>query len=152
MSQYDIILEEPQIIDEQTLDTFILEAIGKLIPRSFKKKLRSPVFRRQLLEKCGKKAYLLPDHPDGPKFPIMKEDCKPDCGLIYAARLRARSLAGRKPEYKKVAEKAEELYKKYNCEKKIGVEIKEAGETLDIETFIELVEEVLKESKCNCCE
>ena len=76
--------------------------------------------RRELLERCGEKAFLKPDEL---KFPIINpfaKDCTPDCKMLYAAYVRAKEW-----HYNDIATKAAALYKQNDCEKKTGVHIHE---------------------------
>jgi len=133
------------IVSESEFDTpikfnqLVLEVVGRIIPAKTKKFLSKRSNRRKLLEKYGKKAFLLPEEL---KFPVMNEKGKYDCGLIYAARIRARQYAGKKPGYREIAEKAEELYRKLKCEQKLKVHIndwEEGKNELDFITFVETV-------------
>jgi len=92
----------------------ILEA---LIPSRLKKFISKPRNRQKLLEKCGAKAFLVPDQL---KFPVMDQNCEYNCALIFAAYLRAREWG-----YEDIAEKAAELFEKNNCAEKIGRHIRE---------------------------
>ena len=72
--------------------------------------------RHQLMQECGKECFLLPEQE---KFPICQSprmtngvsDCKPDCGGIQSALIRARQY-----KYDDVAEKAKALLKECNQE------------------------------------
>ena len=92
----------------------ILEAI---IPGRLRRFISRRSNRRELLDKCGEKAFLVPDEL---KFPVMGPDCEYKCSLIFAAYLRAREWG-----YDDVAKKAVELFDKLNCAEKIGREIHE---------------------------
>jgi hypothetical protein len=87
----------------------ILEAI---IPPNIKRFISKKSNREKLLEKCGRKAFLMPDEL---KFPIMNPKCEYDCSLLFAAYLRAREW-----HYDDIAEKAANLFNKLNCAEKIG--------------------------------
>jgi len=78
--------------------------------------------RRELIEKCGEKAFL---DPVNLKFPVVNPltgDCKPDCKLLYAAYLRANEW-----HYNDIAAKAKSLYDSNGCAEKTGVKIHEEG-------------------------
>jgi hypothetical protein len=66
---------------------------------------------------------------------IMNPDTgKPDCGLIYAARIRANQYRGTKPGYREVAARAEKMFKSNHCETKIHIQIHDGTEEkLDID-------------------
>jgi len=165
-----------EIFIEVNLDKFInndeyrKEVVGKIIkewrttvegarPRrlvepEIKMLIMRKSVRRQMLQTCGKEAFLLPDAEPYPKFPVMAPiidergnvvKCEPHCGLVVAAYYRANEWMFKHPEYKKVAEKAKELYKKWHCDEKVPIHIDEAilnengNETESIE--IVLVEE-----------
>jgi len=102
----------------------LVEALERIkLPKSLKRKIMKPTVRHLMKQKCGNKAFLLPDEE---KFPVMDPDtCQYDCRLIFAAYLRANEWKKKRPEYKKIAKKAAELYKKLGCEKKLGVKIRE---------------------------
>jgi len=92
----------------------ILEAI---IPGRLRKFIMRRRNRELLLQKCGDKAFLLPDEL---KFPVMNPDCEYDCSLLFAAYLRAREW-----HYDDIADKAATLFNKLGCAKKIGRDIHE---------------------------
>ena len=125
---------------EQKLNDEIFESLSaayykkhkiRLIEPEIKKLIRSKKVRYEMLKVCGKKAFLYPDAPDYPKFPVMAPiiengkivGCRPHCGLVVAAWYRARQWEGKHPEYKKIEEKALELYKKWNCDKKVPIHL-----------------------------
>jgi hypothetical protein len=72
------------------------------------KKLKNQKLRKQMLEKCGDKAFLLPDKL---KFPVMIPggNCKVNKKLLHAAYVRARQFQSRKPGYREVALKAKSM-------------------------------------------
>lgn len=112
----------------------ILEEINTKIDPKLQKKLQSKIFRRQMLEKCGKKSFLLPDQL---KFPIMNPDnCKIDCKLLYSAYVRAKQFSGKTPGYREIANKAKEILKEEGCEGKIGVHLEGMEEVFLLEDFI----------------
>ena len=130
-----IILESiDQLESEEIFNKVIIESVSKRLH----KYLMSRKNRQMLLDKYGKDAFLLPDEL---KFPVMNEKGKYDCGLIYAARVRAKQWSGKKPGYREVAKKAEELYKKHGCEKKIHIllNVNEHQEPVEID-FLELLD------------
>lgn len=93
-----------------------------ILPDRIKSFILSKRNRNLLLEKYGKKAFLLPDQL---KFPVMDPKTgKYHCGLIYAARTRAKQFIGIKPGYIEIAKKAEELYKRNHCSQKINIHLK----------------------------
>jgi len=115
----------------------ILEAVSRKLPVELKKKLRKPTLRREMLQKCGKKAFLIPEEL---KFPVMDPDtCQYDCRLIYAAFVRANQWKKKNPRYTEVAEKARKLYEKNKCDLKIGVHIRETDEIVELSQFAEYV-------------
>jgi len=116
----------------------IEEIVRPLLKKEEKMLLRRPSIRKKMLERCGKKAFLVPEEL---KFPIvspLSKDCEPDCRLLFAAYLRANEWKKKKPEYAKVAEKAKELYMKHKCANKIKIHIGENA--LTAEEFMELFE------------
>ena len=52
--------------------------------------LRQRRGRRELLERCGEKAFLKPDELKFPVISPLSRDCKPDCRMIHAAYVRAK--------------------------------------------------------------
>jgi len=92
----------------------ILEGI---IPASLRRFISRRSNRHELYEKCGEKAFLVPEEL---KFPVMGPDCEYKCSLIFAAYLRAREWG-----YDDIAKKAAELFDKLNCGEKIHREIHE---------------------------
>ena len=134
-------ITESNFNDPVKFNQLVLEVVGRIISPEVKKFISKRSNRRKLLEKYGEKAFLLPEEL---KFPVMNQYGKYDCGLIYAARIRARQYAGKRPGYREIAEKAEELYKKNKCDKKLNVRIlndTENGryEELDFETFVDVI-------------
>jgi len=134
---YDEIIElslEEALVDPEAT---ILEAVSQKLPTDLKKKLRKPSMRREMIEKCGKKAFLIPEEL---KFPVMDPDtCKYDCRLIYAAYVRANQWKKKHPHYASVAEKARRLYEKNKCDLRIGVKINETDEILELSQFAEYI-------------
>ena len=133
-----IVVSEEEFNTPEKFNQLVLETVGRIIPTKTKKFLSKRSNRRMLLEKYGEKAFLLPDEL---KFPVMNEKGKYDCGLIYAARIRARQYAGKKPGYREIAKKAEELYRKNKCETKLKIHINdwEENNNLDFDVFVETV-------------
>lgn len=135
----DIIVESKDLYTEETTDVVLAEIMKKLIPTKIRAKLSSKKDRHSMIEKFGKSAFLLPDQL---KFPVVNpESGKPDCGLIYAARARARQYSGVKPGYREIAEKAEELYKKHGCSTKAHIKIQDGEEVteIDLQSLIEIL-------------
>jgi hypothetical protein len=104
----------------------------RLIEPEIKKLIRRPSVRLQMLQKCGDRAFLLPNAKPYPKFPVMApvvnkdgevEKCEYHCGLIVAAWYRANEWKHKHPEYEKVAQEAYKLYKKLGCEKHVPIHI-----------------------------
>ncbi|HQF36482.1 MAG TPA: hypothetical protein PLL26_02465 [Candidatus Dojkabacteria bacterium] len=132
-----MIINEQQLYTEETTDEVLTEAIKRLIPNKTKAKLSSRKNRQLMLEKFGNDAFLLPKLL---KFPVVDPDTgKPDCALIYAARIRAKQYAGIKPGYREIAAKAEQLYKSNKCDVKLNIKIHHETEEYDID-LLNLVE------------
>ena len=130
----DAIIESLQNADDEVIE----EIRGRLLSRKEKMLLRRPTERRKLLQRCGKKAFLLPEEL---KFPIVSpldEKCEPNCALIFAAYLRANEWKKKRPEYEKIAKKAKELFEKYKCAEKINVQIREDVE-VSLGDFLEMI-------------
>jgi len=138
---YEISLES--VLANQNEKIKVLEEIyEKLLEETVKRrrlvdpKIRELIMRtsvrKQMLQVCGKDAFLLPDAEPRPKFPVMAPvvdekgnviKCEPHCGLVVAAYYRANEWKHKNPKYEKVAQKAEHLYKKWRCESKVPLHI-----------------------------
>ena len=128
-------LTEEQLLNLKFMDDYLTESAKTMIPNDVKKYLSSKANRRKLLENYGEKAYLLPKQL---KFPVINyKTGEYDCRLIYAARIRAKQFAGRKPGYNTIAATADKLYKSNSCALKLNVQIHEHKEEYDL---LELVE------------
>jgi hypothetical protein len=125
-------------LTEEEREQIIEEIRRPLLSKEEKMLLRRPTVRREMLKRCGKKAFLIPEEL---KFPIvspLSKNCEPDCRLLFAAYLRANEWKRKKPEYEKVAQKAKEMYLKMGCANKIKVQLGENEMT--VEEFMELFE------------
>jgi hypothetical protein len=130
------IIETQDFIDneEQVLE----EIIKTVLPESIKNFLNSKSKRKSMLEKYGDKAFLIPSKQ---KFPVVDPKTgEYHCGLIYAARIRAKQFSGKKPGYREIANKAEELYKNNKCQNRIHVQIKESGSVIELMDLLNLLE------------
>ena len=80
------------------------------IPDDLKAKLRRPVWRRQLLQKCGKRAFIIPDKLS---YPVMDDKCNYRLCLLHAAYVRLREFHRYKEadKVKKMLEKLEKMNK-----------------------------------------
>ena len=114
-----------KIVDKTYLDLIkeakkqiIDDVLKKVIPPSLEAVIHRTSWRRQLLEKCGKKAFL---DPDNLEYPVMTPNCKYHCGLLYAAYIRSSQW-----HRKKIRQKAMQLYEKNGCEQKLGINIRKA--------------------------
>ena len=135
MSTENIILDSEVLIEN--FDDVLEESIKKILPESIKNFLSSKSKRELMREKFGDKAFLIPKKL---KFPVVDPKTgKPHCGLIYAARIRAKQFQGRKPGYREIANKAEELYKKNNCDAKIHVQLKESESVVELGDLLEAI-------------
>jgi hypothetical protein len=131
------LVNEKQFHTEESTDEVLTEVIKKLISNKTRIKLSSRKNRQLMLEKHGKDAFLLPDQL---KFPIVDPDTgKPNCALIYAARIRAKQYAGIKPGYREIAAKAERMYHQNKCDIKLNIQIHDNTESFDID-LVNLVE------------
>ena len=80
-----IVVETNQLTDKTQLDILVTEILNNLIPQELKTKISSKKSRKQLLQKFGNKAFLIPQKL---KFPIMNpETGNYECSLIYAEEL-----------------------------------------------------------------
>jgi len=126
------LLKEEEILTESELEELI-EQVRKtgnrrLLDPQLKKLIRSKQIRKQMIIKCGTKAFLYPEELKFPvQAPVVKngkvQKCVYHCGLIVAAYYRANQWKHKHPEYEKIAKKALELYKKLNCEKSVPIKI-----------------------------
>ena len=127
------IIFEIESPEEVMTEEFFEEVAKQIVSPSLRLFYRKPNNRRAILEKYGEKAFLLPDEL---KFPVVNTRGNYDCGLIYAARVRARQWMHKHPKYKKVAEKADELYQKQKCEQKIHIHLRDAEELIPVENIL----------------
>jgi len=130
---YDVILE---VEDLKTLED-VFEEVRRRLPPTLKKFISRRSNRRKLLAMCGEKAFLVPSKL---KFPVMDQKCRYNCGLLYAAYVRARQWSGKRPGYRQIAAKAKELFDREGCAKKVGLHIEGVG-VIDLERFMELSDE-----------
>ena len=134
----NVIINEEKFRTDETTDIVLTEAIRTLISPATRAKLSSRKNRQLMLEKYGKNAFLLPDQL---KFPVVNPDSgKPECSLIYAARIRAKQYAGVKPGYRELADKAERMFKSNKCDLKLNVHIHDNSEEAFDMDLVELVE------------
>ena len=127
----DLIIKGQDFYTDERTDDVLTEAIKKLIPNTTKVKLSSRKNRQLMLEKFGKRAFLLPDQL---KFPVVDPDTgNIDCGLLYAARIRAKQYAGVKSGYREVAARAEKMFKSNSCSTKLNVQIHDGQVEYDID-------------------
>ena len=130
------IIESEEFINNQ--DEILEEIIKTILPEGIKSFLSSKTKRNKMLEKFGKKAFLIPGKL---KFPVVDPKTgNYHCGLIYAARIRAKQFSGKKPGYREISDKAEELYRENKCQNRIHVQIKESNsviELIDLMTVLE---------------
>jgi len=92
------------------------DVMKQLIPPSLKAVIHKTSWRRELLAKCGKKAFL---DPDNLEYPVMTTNCKYHCGLLFAAYLRSSEW-----HRKKIRAMAKKLYEKNGCEQKLGLKMR----------------------------
>jgi len=85
---------------------------------SWSKKAPKKVGKRRELAKHCPQCFLLPEKR---KFPVCSKcgrkicTCVPNCRGLISAKIRANQWKFKHPEYKKVAEKADQLINKYKC-------------------------------------
>ena len=131
----ELLIESADALVEN-FDDVLEETIKAVLPDRIKTYLSRKSNRNLMLEKYGDKAFLIPDKL---KFPVVDpKSGKPHCGLIYAARIRAKQFASRKPGYREIANKAEELYKENKCSTKVHVQLRE-GEHIELMEFLEIM-------------
>ena len=103
----------------------ISEEVNAKISAKTKKLLKSQETRESMKTEYGEESFL---DPTNKKFPVFNPTTgKIDCKLIYAAYMRSRihyskggSSKAPADYYKKISEKAKELYENNNCSQKIG--------------------------------
>ena len=133
----EIILEH-KIEELKNPFDILIEEVERKIPEDLKRQLSNKVVRRNMLQKCGNKAFLLPDQL---KFPIMDpRTCKLDCRLLYAAFLRANQYKGKKPGYSELVLKIKELFQNNGCSRQIGIHLEGSDEIIALDHFIEFLE------------
>jgi len=126
------ILKEEKILSDNELEE-LFEQVRKtgnkrLLDSQLKKLIRSKKIRKEMIIKCGSKAFLYPEELKFPvQAPVIKngkvQKCAYHCGLIVAAYYRANQWKHKHPEYEKIAKKALELYRKLDCEKTVPIKI-----------------------------
>ena len=135
-----MLINEQKFYTDESTDVILTEVIRKLIPETTRAKLSSRKNRQLMLEKFGKKAFLIPEQL---KFPVVDPDSgKYDCTLIYAARIRAKQYAGVKPGYREIAAKAEKLFKANNCSTKLNIQLHDGTEEkleIDLVSLVEIL-------------
>jgi hypothetical protein len=132
-----LVIKEELLETEESVDEVLTEVIKTLISVKLRNQISSKKQRQLMLEKFGRKAFLLPNML---KFPIINPSTgKFDCSLIYAARIRAKQYSGTKPGYREIAAKAEQLYKDNNCGIKLNIVLHTETEKIDID-FMNLIE------------
>ncbi|MEM4385319.1 MAG: hypothetical protein QXD03_02090 [Candidatus Anstonellales archaeon] len=130
MKEFDIIIEGDDDLE------MIFEEVKRKIPTKIKRVIKTRSGRNTLKEKCGDKAFLMPEKM---KFPIYDpETCKPDCRLLLAAYTRARQWSGKKPHYREIASRAKELMKRNGCSSKIGITVENVG-IVPLEEFLDAI-------------
>jgi hypothetical protein len=116
----------------------LIEEVNTAIPDDLKQKLQSMEFRKELLAKHGKAAFL---DATRLKFPIYDETGI-NCHLLYASYLRSASRATTGSSlkdgdyYAKISKKAKNLFNKTGCSEKLQVQLHE-DDALD---YIDLTE------------
>jgi len=102
----------------------LLEKVSSDIPDDIQDKLKKNTVRQEMLSKFGKTAFLLPEEL---KFPVVNPTTgEPDVRLIYGAYVRARQWSDKKPAYKKIAEKAKELFIQNKGPETLNIHIEES--------------------------
>jgi len=134
----EYILEQNSEILHNDVYGILIEELERSIPTDLKKLLSSKIVRKNMLQKCGGKSFLLPEHL---KFPIYDpRTCKLNCSLLYAAYLRANQFKGKKPGYRELSLKAKEMFKDNTCTSKIGIHLEDSEEIIPLDQFIELID------------
>lgn len=119
----------------------LLEKISSDIPDEMQDKLKKNTVRLEMLSKFGKKAFLLPEEL---KFPIVNPVTgEPDVRLIYGAYVRAKQWSEKKPAYKKISEKAKELFIQNKGPEKLNIHIEESLSNMLIQMGLEEILNIL---------
>lgn len=134
----EYILEHNSKILHNDVYGILIEELERSIPVDLKKLLSNKIIRKNMLQKCGSKSFLLPEQL---KFPIYDpRTCKIDCRLLYAAYLRANQFKGKKPGYREVSLKAKEIFNNNSCNSKVGIHLEDSEEIIPLDQFIEIIE------------
>ena len=134
----EYIIEQNSEILNNDIYGILIEELERSIPLDIKKLLANKVIRKNMLQKCGSKSFLLPDQL---KFPIYDpRTCKLDCRLLYAAYLRANQFKGKKPGYAELANKAKEMFKENACSNKVGIHLEGSEEIIPLDQFINIID------------
>jgi len=127
------ILDEKKLFNKEYLSLLLNEATSLIIPKNTKKLLSDKVIRENLLKTHGNEAYL---SPSDMKYPIINpETGKPDCKLIYAARLKAKEK-----NEKDIYNKATELFKSNKCNQILDVKVEGHQKNYDLLELLDLIE------------
>lgn len=123
----------------------LIEEVEVSLPEELKHNLQSMEFRRSLLEKHGKVAFI---DPVRLKFPVYDLDGL-NCKLVYAAYIRSAvnmnrdNVKANPPEYyKKINNKAKKLFNSHSCSSELNINLQEneSNSEMDYIEFTELFE------------
>ena len=127
---------QEQVAGDEFFD-LLTEKLERRIDPQIKQRLQSKAIRRQMRNKYGSKAFLLPEEM---KFPIVNPDTgKLDCALLHAAYVRARQWMGKKPGYSDLAHKAKQMLADNNCGSTIGIKLENVGE-FEMDDILQILE------------
>lgn len=126
-------LTESDLQNSEFIFNLITEVSKSVISKDVKKQISKQSTRNEMYDKYGEDAFLLPKEK---KFPIINPKTgKVDCGLLYAARIRAAQHG-----YNEIKSKAEKLYNENGCQNKININIQDHENTYDLADLLNLVE------------
>lgn len=115
----------------QTTTEILLEQVE--IPEDIQAQLQKQTVRREMLDKYGEKAFLIPEEL---KFPVVNPSTGEfDVRLIYIAYLKSKEYETEQPSYKAISEKAKKLFIDNNGPEvlgDVGVEESLMGDLLEL--------------------
>lgn len=127
-------IKESDLFDKSFINNLLEDASDLIIPKSIKKEITGNKNREEMEDN----EFLLPSEK---KFPIINPKTKkPDCRLIYAARLRARQFMNEKPEYKEIYDKATKLFNSEKCSQTLDIKLEEHNKHYDLLELMDILE------------
>lgn len=130
-------IKENDLFDKLFINNLLENASELIVPKNIKKEIIEIIENKEEMEN-DEKTFLLPSEK---KFPIINPKTKkPDCSLIYAARLRARQFMNEKPEYKEIYDKATKLFNSEKCSQTIDIKLEEHDKCYELLELMDILE------------